>query len=299
MYWRKAWKKIPDLRKIVSKEPPVLFHQFSSVAQSCPTLCNPMDCSMPGFPVHHNSRSLLKLMSIESAMPSNQPILYHLLLFLPSIFPSIRVFSNESVLHIRWPKYWSFSFFISPSNEYLRLISIRMDWFDLLAVQGTVESLLQHHSSKASVLLCSAFFRVQISHLYMTTGKTVALIIWTFVGKVMSLPFNTLSRLIIAFLPRSKHILILWLLSLSTLILEPRNIKSATIFTFYPSICHKRMGPNAMILVFWMLSFKPAFSSPPLSPSSRDSLVPLHFLPLEWYHLHIWGCWHFSWQSWF
>ena len=144
-----------------------------------------MDCSTPGLPVHH--RSLLKLMSIESMMPSNQLILCRPLLLLPSIFPSIRVFSNESVLHIRWPKDWSFSFSISPSNEYSGLISFSVDWFDLLAAQGTLKSLLQHHTSKASILRHSAFFTVQLAHPYMTTGKTIALTIWTFVGKVMPL----------------------------------------------------------------------------------------------------------------
>ena len=155
-----------------------------------------------------NSWSLLKLMSIESVMPSNHLILCHPLLLPPSIFPSIRVFSNESVLRIRWPKYWSFSFSISPSNEYSGLISFRMDWLDLLAVQGTLKSLLQHHSSKASILRLSVFFTVQLSHLYMTTRKTIALTRRTFVGKVMSLLLNMLSRLVITFLPRSKHLLI-------------------------------------------------------------------------------------------
>ena len=168
-----------------------------------------------------NSRSLLKLMSIESVMPSNYLILCHPLLFPPSIFPSIRVFSNKSVLCIRWPKYWSFSFSISPSNEHPRLISFRMDCLDLLAVQGTLKSLLQHHSSKASILRHSAFFIVQLSHSYMTTGKTIALTRWTFVGKVMSLIFNMLSRLVKAFLPRSKCLLISWLQSPSSVILEP------------------------------------------------------------------------------
>ena len=158
-----------------------------------------------------NSRSFLKLMSIESVMPSNHFILCHPLLLPPSIFPSIGVFSNESVLHIRWPKYWSFSFSISPYNEYSGLISFRMDWLYLLAVQGTLKSLLQYHSSKASILQLSAFFIVQLSHSYMNTGKTIALTRWTFVGKVMSLLFNMLSRLIITFLPRSKHLLISWL----------------------------------------------------------------------------------------
>ena len=154
-------------------------------------------------------------------MPFNHLILCHPLLLLSSIFPSIRVFLNESVLHIRWPKYWSFSFSISPSNEYSGLISFRMDWLDLLAVQGTLKSLLQHHSSKASILLCSAFSIVQLSHPYMTTGKTIALTRWTFVGKVMSLLLNMLSRLVIAFLPRSKRLLISCLQSLSVVILEP------------------------------------------------------------------------------
>ena len=152
-----------------------------------------MDCSTPGFIT--NSQSLLKLMSIEPVRPSNHFILCRPLLLMPSIFPSLRVFSNESVLHIRGPKYWSFSFKISPTNEHPGLISFTMDWLDLLAVQGTLKSLLQHHSSKASILWCSAFFIVQLSHLYMTTGKTIALTRWTFVGKVMSLLFNMLSKI--------------------------------------------------------------------------------------------------------
>ena len=171
-----------------------------------------------------NSQSLLKLTSIESAIPSNHLILCHPLLLLPSIFPSIRVFSSESVLHIRWPKYWSISFSISPSNEYSGLISFRIDWIDLLAVQGTLKSLLQHHSSKTSILQRSVFFTVQLSHPYLTTRKTIALNRWIFVGKVMSLLFNMLSRLVIAFLPRSKHLLISWLQSASAVILEPKKI---------------------------------------------------------------------------
>ena len=159
-----------------------------------------MDCSTSGLPVHHHLQSLLKFMSIELMMPSNHLILCHPLLLLPSILPSIRVFSNESVLCIRWPKCWNFSFSISPSNEYSRLVSFRTDWLDLLAVHGTLKSLLQHHSSKALILQHSAFFIVQLSHSYMTTRKTVALTRWTFVGKVMSLLFNMLSRLFIAFL---------------------------------------------------------------------------------------------------
>ena len=156
------------------------------------------------------SWGLLRLMSFESVMPSNHLILCRPLLLLPSIFPSIRVFYNESALHIRWPKSWSFSFSISPSKEYSGLISFRIDWFDLLVVQGILKSLLQHHRSKASTLQCSAFFIVQLSHLYITTRKTIALARWTFVGKVMSLLFNMLPRLVIVFLPRSKHLLISW-----------------------------------------------------------------------------------------
>ena len=165
-------------------------------------------------------------MSIESEMPSNHLILCHSLFLPPSIFPSIRVSSNESTLYIRWPKYWSFSFSISPSNEYSELISFRSDWLDLLAVQGTLKSLLQNHSSNKSILQHSAFFTVQLSHPYMTTGKTIALTRRTFAGKVMPLLFNMLSRLVIAFLPRSKHLLILWLQSLSTVILEPKKVES-------------------------------------------------------------------------
>ena len=182
-------------------------------------------------------------------MPSNHIILHHTLLLLPSIFLSIRVFSNESVL-IRWTKYWSFSCNISPSNEYSVLISFRMDWLDLLAVQGTLKSLLQHHSSKTSVVCHSSFFIVQLSHPYMTTGKTIALTRWIFVDKVMSLLFNMLSRLVITFLPRSRCPLISWLQSPSAVILEPRKIKSATVSTVYPSICHEVMGPDAMIFIF-------------------------------------------------
>ena len=189
-------------------------------------------------------------MSIELVMPSNHLILCRPLLLRPSILPSIRDFSSESVLHIRWPKYWSFSFSISPSNEYSGLISFRMDWLDLLAVQGTLKSLLQHHSSKASVFRSSAFFIVQLSHPYMTTGEIIALTRRTFVDKVMSLLFNMLSSLIIAFLPRSKRLLIPWLQSPSAVIFEPRKIKPLTFSIVSPFICHEVMGPNAMIIVF-------------------------------------------------
>ena len=183
--------------------------QLSPVAQSCPTLSDPMNCSMPGLPVHHQLRNSLKLMSIESVMPSSHLILCRPLFLLPPIPPSIRVFSSESTLLMRWPKYWSFSFSIIPSKEHLGLISFRMDWLHLLTVYGTLKSLLQHHGSKASILRCSAFFTVQLSHPYMTTGKTIALTRWTFVGKVMSLLLNMLSRLVITFLPRNKRLLIL------------------------------------------------------------------------------------------
>ena len=180
-------------------------------------------------------------------MPSSHLILCHPLLLLPPVPPSIRIFSNESTLLMRWPKYWSFSFSISPSNEHPGLISFRMDWLDLLGVQGTLKSLLQHHSSKASIFQCSAFFTVQPSHPYITTGKTIALTRWTFVGKVMSLLLNILCRLVITFLPRSKCLLISWLQSPSAVILEPKKIKSDTVSTVSPSISHEVMGQDAMI----------------------------------------------------
>ena len=189
-------------------------------------------------------------MSIKLLMPSSNLILCHPLLLLPPIPPSIRVFSNESTLLMRWPKYGSFSFSISLSNKHPGLISFRMDWLALFAVQGTLKSLLQHHSSKASILWRSAFFTVQLSHPYMITGKTIALTRWTFVDKVMFLLFNMLSRLVITFLPRSKHLLISWLQSPSAVILEPPKIKSDTLSTVSPSISHEVMGPDAMILVF-------------------------------------------------
>ena len=192
-------------------------------------------------------------MSIESVMSSNHLILCHPLPLLPSVFPCIRVFTNESGLCIRWPKYWSFSFSVSPSNECSGLISFRVDWFDLLAVQGILTSLLQHHSWKAAILWCSAFFMVQLSHLYMTTGKNITLTVQTFVSKVMSLLFNILSRFVISFLPRSKHLLILWLQSLSAVILELKKIKSVTVSTFFPSICYEMMGPDALT---WFLNVK-------------------------------------------
>ena len=199
--------------------------QFNSVAQLCLTLCDPMNHHMPGLPVHHQLPESIQthVHWVGNAIQPSHPLLSPFLL--PSIFRNIRAFSNESALHIRWPKYWSFSFSVSRSNEHPDpgLISFRMGWLDLLAVQGTLKSLLQHHSSKASILQCSAFFIVQLSHPYMTTGKTIALTRWTFVDKVMSLLFNILSRLVITFLPRSKHLLISWLQSPSAVILEPRK----------------------------------------------------------------------------
>ena len=197
-----------------------------------------MDCSTPAFPVHQQLPELAQIHAHEvgDAIQPSHP--------LSSLSPSafnlarIKVFSNESVHYIRWPKYWSFNFNISTSNEYSGMISFRMDWLDLLAVQGTLKSLLHHHSSKASIIRCSAFFTVQLSHPYMTTGKTIALTRWTFVGKVMSLLFNMLSSLVITFLPRSKCLLISWLQSPSAVILELQNIKSATVSTVSPSVCH-------------------------------------------------------------
>ena len=200
--------------------------KFSSVQSlSRVWLCEPMDCSMPGLPVHHQLPEFTQthVHWVSDAMQLSHP--------LPSSFTSIRVFSNESVLHTRWPKYWSFSFNISPSNEHSALISFRMDWLDLLEIQGTHKSLLQHHSSKASTLQCSAFFMVQLSYPYTTTGKIIALTRKIFAGKVMSLLFNMPSRLVITFLPRSKCLLISWVQSPSTVILEPKKIKSATVST--------------------------------------------------------------------
>ena len=231
-------------------------------------------------------------MSIKLGMPSKHLILCRPLLLLPSIFPSIRVFSKESVLCIRWPKYWRFSFSISPSDELSGLIFFRMDWLDLLTIQGTLKSLLWHHSSKASVLRHSAFFIVQLSHSYMTIGETIALTTWTFVGKIMSLIFHMLSRLVMAFLSRSKSLLLSWLQSPSAVILEPEKRKSA-LFQCIP-VYLPWMMPWSSFFEGWSLS--QLFHSP-FSLSSRGCLVPLLFLPLEWCHLHIWGYWYFSWQS--
>ena len=253
----------------------LLFRSVQSL--SCVTLCNPINCSTPGLPVHHQLPEFTQTHVHWVGKLSNHLILCCPLL-LSSTFPSIKVISNESAHCIRWPNYWSFSFSISPSNEHSGLISFRMDWLDLLAVQGTLKILLHNHSLKASILWHSAFFIVQLSHPYMTTGKTIAFTRWTFVGKVMSLLFNMLSRLVIAFLPRSKRLFISWLQSPSVVILEPPKIKSVTVSTVPPSICHEVMGQHAMILVFWMLSLSQHFHSP-LSLSSRGSLVLIHFLP--------------------
>ena len=223
------------------------FTSVHSVVSDSATLCTAAGQASLSIT---NSQSLLKLKSIELVMPSNHLILCCPLLLWPSIFPSIKVFSNESVLRIRWPKYWGFSFSINPSNEYSGLTSFRIDWLDLLAVQETLKSLLQHHSSKASILWRSAFFIVQLLHPYMTTGKSTALTRQTFVVKVMSLLFNMLSRLVIAFLSRSRHLLISWLQSPSPVILKPPKIKSLTVYTVSPTISREAMGPDAMILVF-------------------------------------------------
>ena len=216
-------------------------------------------------------------MTIESVTPSSRLIFCCPLLPLPSIFPSIRVFSNESALRIRWPKYWSYSFSMSPSNEYSGMISFMIDWFDLLSVQGTLKSLLQHHSSNASILQHSTFLWSN-SHIHTWLLDKPKLWLNGTVDKVMFLLFNMLSRLVIAILPRSKHLLISWLQSSSTVILEPKKIRSVSVSIVSPSICHKMMGPVAIILAFecWVLS--QLFHSP-LLPSSRGSLVPLCFLP--------------------
>ena len=224
----------------------LIISQFSSVAQSSPTLCDPMNCSTPGLPVHHQLLEFTQTHAhrVGDAIQPSHP------LSSPSPAPNPSLFSNDSTPHMRWPKYCSFSLSVSPSNEYSGLISFRMDWLDLLAVQGTLKSLLQHHSSKAPIFQHSAFFTVQLSHPYMTTGKTIALTRRTFIGKVMSQLFNMLSRLVITFLPRSKCLLISWLQSPSAVILELQKIKPDTISTVSPSIYHEVMGPDAMILVF-------------------------------------------------
>ena len=227
-----------------------------------------MDWSMPGYPVHHQLPELAQTHvhpasdDVQPSHPLSSPSLDFNLSQQPGLFQWV------SSLH-KWPKYWSFSFSINPPSEYLRLISFTIDWFDLLAVQGTLKSLIQHHSSKASILQCSTFNRVQLSHQYMTTGNTIALTRQTFVRKVMSLLFNMLSRFVITFLPRSKHLLILWLQSPSAVSLEPPKINSVTVSIVFPPIWHEVMGLDAMIFVFQMLNFKPAFSLSSFTLSKR------------------------------
>ena len=227
-----------------------------------------MDCSTPGFPVHHQLLELAQthVHWVSDAIQQSYP--------LKSPFPPVFNLSQHQGLfqwvgsHIRWPKYWSFIFSISLSSEYSGLISSRIDWFGLLAVQGAFKSHLQHHNSKASIIQHSAFFMVQLSHPYVTTGKTIALTRWIFAGKVMTSLFNMLSRLVITFLPRSKNLLISWLQSPAAVILEPPKIKSVTVSIVFPSICHEVMGLDAMILIFWMFSFKLTFSFSSLMPNA-------------------------------
>ena len=225
-----------------------------SVTHSCLTFCNPVDYITPGFPVLHH---LLKLMSIESVTPSNHLILCHPLFLGPSVFPSIRVFSNELDLRIRWPKYWSFSLSISLSSEYSGLISFRIDWFDLLAVRGTLKSLLQHHSLKASILRRSAFFMVQLSHPYMSIGKTIPLTRWAFVGKGMSLLFNMLSRLVIAFLPRSKC---LTFMAVVTICSDFGAQENKVCHFFHCFLIYLPLSDGTGCHDLWMLNFKPCFA---------------------------------------
>ena len=270
-----------------------LSNQFSSVTQSCPTLCDPMNHSTPGFPVHHQPPELTKI-HIQWLKDANQP--FHPLSSpspQPPIPPSIRVFSNESTLHMRWPKYWSFNFSIIASKEIPHLLQ-----------NGLVGSLCSPRDSQESSptpqfksinFRCSAFFTVQLSHPYMSTGKTIALTRWTFVDKVMSLLLNMLSRLVINFLPRSKRLLILWLQLPSAVILEPPKIKSDTVS---PSIFHEVMGSDAMIFIFWMLSFKPTFSLSTFTFIKRlfisSSLSAIRVVSSAYLRY-----WHFSRQSWF
>ena len=230
-----------------------------SVAQSCPTLCYPMNCSTPGFPVLHHLLEFAQLMSIELVIPSNCLILCHPLCLLLSLFPSVRFFSNESAVCSRWPKYWNFSFSISPFNEYSGLISIRIDWFDHLAVQGILKILFSSTTVQRHQFFGSQpfYFPVLISiHDY---WKKHSFDYKCYVSKAVSLIFNMLSSFVIAFLPRSKNLLISWLRSPSTVILQTKKIKSVTVSIVPPSICHEAMGPDAMIFIFWMLSFKPVF----------------------------------------
>ena len=272
--------------------------QFSSEVQSCTTLCDPLGCSMPGLPVHHQLPEFTQthVHWVGDAIQPSHP------LSTPSL-PTFNLYQHQGLF--KWvgsfhqvAKVLEFQIQHHPFQWIFR-IHFLSDWlFDLLAVQRTLKSLFQHSSSEVSLLQHSAFFMVQLSYAYVTTGKTIALTTWTFVGKVMSLLFNIRSRFVIAFLRRSKHLLISWLQSLSIVISEPKKLKSVTAPTLIsPLICLEVLGLDAMILVFCMLSFKPAFL---LSSSSRSSLVPFHFLLLESaYHLHIGSCWYFSQPSWF
>ena len=252
--------------------------QFNSVAQSCPALCNPMNFSTPGLPVHHQLPEFTQthvhwvgnVFQPSHPLPSPSPPSFKL-----SLHQGLFQWVNSSP---QVAKVLGLQLQLCPFNEHSGLISFRIDWFGHLAVQGTLKSLLEHHSSKASILRRSAFFMVQLSHPYMTTRKTIVLTRWTFVGQILSLLFNILSKFVITFLPMNKHLLILWLPSPSSVILEPRKIKSVTVSTVSASICHEVMGLDAMIFVFWMLRFKLAFSLSS-SLSSRCSSVLLHFLP--------------------
>ena len=272
--------------------------QFSSVTQSCLTLCDPMDCSTAGLPVHHQLPEFTQthVQWVGDTIQPSHP--------LPSPSPPALNLAQHQGL-FKWVRSLHqvakvLEFQLQPQSYQWtpRLISFKMDWLDLLAVQETLKSLLQHHSSKASIPWCSVLFIVQLWHPYMTTGKTVALTRWIFVDKVMSLFFNMLSRLVITFLPRSKCLLISWLQSPSAVNLEPQKIKSATVSTVSPSICCEVMGPDTMILVFWLLSFKPTFSLSSFTFIKR-LFSSSSLSAIGWCHLHIWGYWYFSWQSWF
>ena len=264
-----------------------------SVTQSCPPLCQSMDCSMPGLPVLHH---LMELAQTYVHWVSDAIQTFHCLLtplLMPSIFPSIRDFSNDLALCIRWLKYWSFNFSISPSNEYSE--SFRIDWFDLVTVQGTFKSLLQHHSSKPSILGCSSLLygpTLTSIPYYWKNNKFGSM---ELVSKVMLLLFKMLFRLVIAFLPKSKFLNFMAAVTICSDTGAQQN-KVCHCFCCFPSTCHWLLGPDAMIFFFWILSFKSAFSLS-LSPPTRGSLVPLFFLPLGWCHLHVWGYWYFSQQS--
>ena len=273
--------------------------QFTSVTQSCPTLCDSMDCNTPGLSVNHQIPEFTQTLLhwVNDAIQPLHP------LSTPSP-PAFNLSQHQGLF--KWvssshqvAKVLELQLQISPSNEYSGLISFRMDWLDLFAVQGTLKSLLQHHSSKVSILLCSAFLMVKLSHPYTTAGKTIALTRWIFVNKVMHLLFNMLSRLVIIFLPRSKHLLISWPQSPSAVILETKKtaVFLVTVSTGSPSICQEVMGPDAMIFVFWMLSFKPKCSLSYFTFIKRFFSSSLS--AIRWCHLHIWGYWYFSRQSWF